>query len=264
MLETNDKVIISRKNIAKAIEYLKQIDESQMVEVCIMQDLALDLEILNSICDAHTKIYFNIMYNENDNRAIVSERYGTAKNWNNRDIHDDSPDYLMFSKQETKAFINNYNFIKQRYNTEIIINNEFTVDMAINATNRVNEWVDEIENVRINGKPLSPFEKYLYAYQIVSRFVYKKYDDDDGFSRNSRDLISVLNSDYIVCSGYAKLLSELCKKMNIQCDCQMLNNHQLCTIDIEDPKYKLRGRFLSDPTRGNYITNIGKSGVDLY
>ena len=61
MLETNDKVIISRKNIAKAIEYLKQIDESQMVEVCIMQDLALDLEILNSICDAHTKIYFNIM-----------------------------------------------------------------------------------------------------------------------------------------------------------------------------------------------------------
>ena len=41
----------------------------------------------------------------------------------------------------------------------MVINNEFTVKMAINATNKVNQWVEEINTASINGESLSPFEK---------------------------------------------------------------------------------------------------------
>ena len=44
----------------------------------------------------------------------------------------------------------------------------------------------------------------------------------------------------------------------------MLNNHQICTIDLEDKKYKIKGRFLSDPTRGDYLGQFGEDAIDLY
>ena len=265
MLEkNNDKIIISKNNISQAIEYLQKVGDAQHIEICIMQDSALDIEFLKQLCNAHANICFNIMYDENDNRAIFSERYCKVENWNNRSIDFFTPDYLMYSKEETKIFVENYNYIRSHFGSEMVINNEFTVEMAINATNKVNQWVEEINKASINGESLSPFEKYLYAYQIVSKFVYKVYEQDDGWSRNSRDIVSVLNTDYIVCSGYAKLLTEICKKIGIQCDCQMLNNHQICTIDLEDKKYKIKGRFLSDPTRGNYLGQFAENAIDLY
>ena len=265
MLEKIDEhIIISKNNVYEVIEYLKQTNQSQLIKLSIMQDSVLDLEFLNMLCNAHKNICFNIMYGENDNRAIASEHYGITENWNDRVVEDSTRDYLMFSREETQIFVYNYNYLKTKFGTEMFINHEFTVEMAINATNKVNQWVEEINNASVNNEPLSPFEKYLYAYQIVSKFVYKKYSPDEGWSRNSRDLISVLNSDYIVCSGYAKLLSEICKKLGIQCDCQMLNDHQICTIDLDDKKYHISGRFLSDPTRGTYLNLYNKNAVDLY
>ena len=44
MLEkNNDKIIISKNNISQAIEYLQKVGDAQHIEICIMQDSALDI-----------------------------------------------------------------------------------------------------------------------------------------------------------------------------------------------------------------------------
>jgi len=56
----------------------------------------------------------------------------------------------------------------------------------------------------INKTKLSPFEKIMYAYDIVKNRKYKKCNDD---LRKSRDLDKVLVGDAIVCVGYSNFLN---------------------------------------------------------
>ena len=75
---------------------------------------------------------------------------------------------------------------------------------------------------------MSPFEKYIYAYDIVKQF--KKYNTPKKDNKNvdnlsneeyinikssSRDLYQILENDYIVCVGFAHFLSDLLTKLDI-------------------------------------------------
>ena len=75
---------------------------------------------------------------------------------------------------------------------------------------------------------MSPFEKYIYAYDIVKQF--KKYNTPKKDNKNvdnlsneeytnikssSRDLYQILENDYIVCVGFAHFLSDLLTKLGI-------------------------------------------------
>ncbi len=75
---------------------------------------------------------------------------------------------------------------------------------------------------------MSPFEKYIYAYDIVKRF--KKYNKPKKDNKNidnlpsevyinikssSRDLYQILDNDYIVCVGFANFLGDLLTKLGI-------------------------------------------------
>lgn len=75
---------------------------------------------------------------------------------------------------------------------------------------------------------MSPFEKYIYAYDIVKRF--KKYNTPKKDNKNidnlpsevyiniksySRDLYQILDNDYIVCVGFANFLGDLLTKLGI-------------------------------------------------
>ena len=44
--EDNERIILANNNISQVIEYLNQVDDSQHLEFCIMQDSALDIEFL--------------------------------------------------------------------------------------------------------------------------------------------------------------------------------------------------------------------------
>ena len=78
------------------------------------------------------------------------------------------------------------------------------------------------------AKKMSPFEKYVYAYDIVKHF--KKYalpkkdnknlenlsnSKYEDITSSSRDLYQILFNDYIVCVGFSNFLSDLLTKLNI-------------------------------------------------
>ena len=93
------------------------------------------------------------------------------------------------------------------------------------------------------AKDYSPFEKFLYAYDVVKRF--KKYRTPRKDNKNivnlpeevrkklksaSRDLYEILENDYIVCVGFNNLLCDLLTKLGIN------NIEQGLDIDISASK----------------------------
>ena len=63
------------------------------------------------------------------------------------------------------------------------------------------------------AQSLSPFEKFLYAYNIVKKF--KSYKESSTNVFESRNLYDVLSNDYMVCVGYSAMLCDLLDKLGI-------------------------------------------------
>ena len=62
---------------------------------------------------------------------------------------------------------------------------------------------------------LSPFEKYIFLYDLVKS--YKMYKENLADARDARCIYRILDNEYMVCSGYANLLTNLCELVNIPC-----------------------------------------------
>ena len=169
-----------------------------------------------------------------------------------------------FKKEDLSQIIECDKFLKQEYSktirfnaSENILGNKqtqiWTMDTVINANKKLETWAEEINSARVNGKELSPFEKYLYAYSIVTQFQYKEEKNREEHPDISRDIVSILNSDKIVCVGFSKLLSQLCKMIGLNCQtqgcaCDGINvDHQNCCIELHDDKYNIHGIYYSDP-----------------
>lgn len=128
------------------------------------------------------------------------------------------------------------------------------------------------------AKNLSPFEKYIYAYNIAKKYKNYYFSSD---SNESRSLYNVLENDYIVCVGYTNLLSDLLDKLqipniqlsvsvdssynnvgngNIPLENKPINNafHSRIYVSIVDSKYGINGFYIGDPTWDSY------DGYDLY
>lgn len=64
------------------------------------------------------------------------------------------------------------------------------------------------------AQKLSPFEKYIYAYDIVKKF--KKYKKNKKDKMKSRRLYDILDNNYMVCVGYSRMLGDLLNKLEIE------------------------------------------------
>lgn len=107
-----------------------------------------------------------------------------------------------------------------------------------------------------NKKELSPLEKYLAAYKIVTSFSHyireDKSKDNPDVSRAVYQLIGVDDVKY-VCSGYVNLLIDLLERVGLS---EELNwsvkaaneYHARILIRIKDPKYNIDGIYMGDPT----------------
>lgn len=124
-----------------------------------------------------------------------------------------------------------------------------------------------------NTNNLSPFEKYIYAYNITKQF--KDYKENEQDKNASRKLYSVLVNEYMVCVGYSKLFGDLLSKMgisnfdlsvsvdtsydNVSSKETEFNDSKSVTkegharryIHIIDPKYNIDGYYVADPTWDN-------------
>jgi len=163
-----------------------------------------------------------------------------------------------------KVFDNKYN------NLNLIIDNDshdYEYDEYIEEEKKLEELVEPIKNAN-----LSPLEKYLGVYNIVKNF--KKYKESENNTDESRYLRYILNGEYIVCVGYAKLLVELLDKVGIKAitfstdvdtsydDGFTLEEktvefagHRRVIVSIDDYKYNVHGLYMADPTWDNSLDN---------
>lgn len=109
------------------------------------------------------------------------------------------------------------------------------------------------------AKNLSPFEKYIYAYNIVKNF--KEYKESQRRTL-SRDIYQILTNEYIVCSGFSEFLHNLLFKLDISSTKfsikgknkdNSLWSHMRLYVNINDDKYGINGFYISDPTWDNNL-----------
>lgn len=163
-------------------------------------------------------------------------------------------------------FFSNEELIRS-LNMQIYTNGKYDINYYLDKEKELTDLIRPAMN-------LSPLEKYLYAYNIVKQFKEYKENEDDLLA--SRDIYDILDNDYMVCVGYAKLLSDLCAKLDIKCDeisvgvnvgfdkteneeviarDNLVENggHARAAVYINDPKYGINGIYFADPTWDNYM-----------
>ena len=197
------------------------------------------------------------------------------------DLDNEKIDWIFKRHKKTRILIKNSSFdltkenveklqkaseyIKNNYKKETLFANSvnteegWSIEKVFSATSKLEEWAKEINDARVNDRgykrKLSPYEKFLYAYQIVTQFEYKESQD----KKDARDIVRIINNNFqdIVCVGYASLLSALCKLIGIECVTQnvivlkkempLTPNHENCCVKIQDYRYRIDGIYYCDP-----------------
>ena len=122
---------------------------------------------------------------------------------------------------------------------------------------------------------LSPYEKYLYAYNVAKK--YKQYKENNENKGKSRNLYNILDGEFMVCVGYATLLGDLLTKLGIESaplsvsidigydkvpdDAMVIPDdvavqsagHARLRVHLVDPKYNIDGIYFADPTWDNVM-----------
>ena len=171
--------------------------------------------------------------------------------------------------------------------------------LIINTKNKekFNNWILnndlDYENIEVNDYPLkeylrlekilydfikdinhlSPFEKYIYIYNITKK--YKPYKENEDDKNESRNLYKILMNEYMVCVGFSNMLGDLLNKQNIEnvdlsvtvdlsydkvaideenfeeAKAVQKGYHARRYVHIVDEKYGINGIFIADPTWDN-------------
>lgn len=164
--------------------------------------------------------------------------------------------------------INDFNVIKDETGCDVLFHIEENIDAyTVEEFKKALEIIDNIVT-EIRKLDLSPLEKIIYVYDLIRE---KEYNEEDFYEKctKSRDLISVLLGDKIVCSGFVKLFNIILKKLDISCagfeiisDDPNDDDHIQTLIYIIDPKYKINGIYIFDPTAE--CKNDGYSYLESY
>ena len=131
------------------------------------------------------------------------------------------------------------------------------------AKKKVEEFLNKLHNLKIseNGKErgLTVAERFFVVYNYASNRVYNM--NEHFFSHDMRNWIGVLNSDHVICSGFASLLKFLCDreftKDELVCftqgltvynkeDHQEIAGHANNIVYINDPQYGINNFTYND------------------
>lgn len=127
----------------------------------------------------------------------------------------------------------------------------WTLQEVINANNKIDITAEKIKNAN-----LSPLEQFISAFKTVSSRVYTEEGLYDS-SFLSRSIYGVLNTDKIVCVGYANWLEAIIEKLgseNLICvkhstevtDRNGTGGHSSNVVYIKDEKYGIEGLYYAD------------------
>lgn len=129
---------------------------------------------------------------------------------------------------------------------------EYSLMDLLLADEKIRNFVNDLK-----AQKLSPFENYLMIYDFLTQRVYKRNENDYNCQdHTARDVISVMNGDYIVCVGYARVMERLCNEMGIRCEsqsCEVFDKkgnpsggHRNNSVYLEDEKYGIKGWYYAD------------------
>lgn len=144
---------------------------------------------------------------------------------------------------------------------------DYPLEEYLKEDKRLDEMVEDI-----NKSDLSPLERYIAVYNIVKN--YKEYKENENDKIQARKLRYILDNEYMVCVGFAKLLEVLCEKVGISCEEFSVTidtsydkgftleetpvtqaGHSRNLISIDDDKYGIHGIFMADPTWDNDLNS---------
>ena len=162
--------------------------------------------------------------------------------------------YIDYNTSLISDNINYFKTIKDKKDIYFSFDGEklLSLDQIIKDDEFLDYCVQNIKN-----SDMSPFEKYLAIYDIVKNFKQYKKRPDDRALQESRNLYMILNNNYMVCAGYARLLETLLKRIGIDATFLISSTyrddfqHAIVALKIKDEKYNLDGVYLSDPTDDN-------------
>ena len=143
--------------------------------------------------------------------------------------------------------------------------NKYSLKEHMIASDIVEEFATSINDLKLpnqNGivEKLSPFEKFIFIYEFVSRFIYNMGDDIK--HERTSNWVPVLLGDKIICGGYGSLLTALtartfCDEPSVKVLPSIMDvfNNELKVVDahvgvlvrIKDDKYNIDGIFHADP-----------------
>lgn len=172
----------------------------------------------------------------------------------------DSEVNYVYARKQIELLVDVDAYLKAKGHGELLINennlvttyNEYiqgwSLGKVLVANKKINEIVDYIKK-----NNFSPFEAMLYIHKWASSFEYKEGDETE----ISRILPSVLNSNKIVCSGYASLVKAVVDKLNFPgLKCEMVGGflikgtftsaHCHNIVHIKDEKYEINGTYIED------------------
>lgn len=185
----------------------------------------------------------------------------------------------FYDKNELNNYIfNNINSITNFENIEVNLKG------SVHTLTEYIKYERKLIDLILPAVNFSPFEKYLYAYNIVKKF--KKYKENEDDKTSARDLYQIIDNEYMVCVGYSRLLGDLLDKLGIDNyedsvsvdvgldkiskDVTVLPDfvydektgemrevqteaagHSRRMAHIVDPKYNVDGYYFMDPTWDN-------------
>lgn len=264
------------------------------------------------VCD-ELKDNFDSLIEHNQNISLISGyTYSELKQRNyiflTEQLTSQELNNLQYLDSDKKIVIRReaINDLKSIYNRLKELNKKNLIELTISDKEEVNEIImlddTKYENVVVNydslqqpisieqyksfetilyqmiepAEYLSPFEKYIYAYNIVKQFKeYNQFNDTSVDNEveaafESRDLYKILMNEYIVCVGFSNLFSDLLNKLKIgntkisvdvdtsyddkeELSDLKLNKEQHSRVysNIVDEKYDIDGFYIADPTWDN-------------
>ncbi len=228
------------KNLNEAIiEYKEKFQKSKNLKFVIVIS---DKDILSST-NAYESIIKILKENNIEPHNIVVAIKSNKRNFD----QDEWNKIVEISKSLTK------NGVKFGFEDHDKI---FSVDQVQNANSKIVSTSNDIKK-----QNLSPYEKLLMSYLKVTSRKYVSEDEVLDHSADSRSVYGVLNSEKIVCVGFAEWLKNVLLELE-DTNIKVFNNEVSCSDDnksisayhenliiyIKDDKYKIDGYYYLDPT----------------
>lgn len=179
------------------------------------------------------------------------------------EIRDERNVSCIFDEVQTAKLYENISLLEQNgiktYFFSKPYNYRYETDKVLEANRMLQGWAKKINSLEVDGKKLSPKEKYLLAYVTLCNFFKYKSEPAKTSTIESRGTVNVLTGDKIVCVGFANVLSELLNLIGIPAmpiSLKLKNGdyfHASCLVYIDDKKYGEKGFIYCDPTYGGLL-----------